>query len=136
MMVVQPMVTFFMGQSWYAIQSLAVLPIIYGLTFIFRAIGLSYLEVVIALLGGRREHFGQIRNVGALVALGSAAALVGIAFTPLAFIWFRDISGLTLELTGFALTPIQILAVLPALSVVLALQPGLLVHAHRTRPIT
>ena len=87
MMVVQPMVTFFMGQSRYAIQSLAVLPIIYGLTFIFRAIGLSYLEVVIALLGDRREHFGQIRNVGALVALGSAAALVGIAFTPLAFIW-------------------------------------------------
>ena len=135
-MAVQPMVTFFMGQSRYALQSLAVLPVIHGLTFIFRAIGLSYLEVVIALLGDRREHFSQIRNFGAMVALGSVAALASIAFTPLAFVWFRDISGLTLELTGFALTPVQILAVLPALSVVSALQRGLLVHAHRTRPIT
>ena len=135
-MAVQPMVTFFMGQSRYALQSLAVLPVIHGLTFIFRAIGLSYLEVVIALLGGRREYFIQIRNVAAMVALCAAAALGSIAFTPLAFVWFRDISGLTSTLTDFALTPVQILAVLPALSVVLALQRGLLVHAHRTRAIT
>ena len=40
-MAVQPMVTFFMfmGQSRYALESLAVLPIVHGLTFIFRAIG-------------------------------------------------------------------------------------------------
>lgn len=38
-MAVQPMVTFFMGQSRYALESLAVLPVVHGLTFIFRAIG-------------------------------------------------------------------------------------------------
>ena len=133
---VQPMVTFFMGQSRYALESLAVLPVIWGLTFIFRAIGLSYLEVVIALLGDRREHFAQIRNFAAVVALGAVVGLAGIAFTPLALVWFRDISSLSAELTALALPPIQILAVFPALSVLLSLQRGTLVHAHRTPPIT
>lgn len=48
-----------MGQARFPLESLAVVPIIHGLTFIFRAGGLSYLEVVIALLGPRREHFAQ-----------------------------------------------------------------------------
>ena len=130
---VQPMATFFIGQSRHALESLAVLPVIYGLTFIFRAIGLSYLEVVIALLGDRREHFTQIRN---FAAVGAVAGLASIAFTPLALVWFRDISSLTAELTTLALPPTRILAVFPALSVLLSLQRGTLVHARRTPPIT
>ena len=35
----QPTVTFFMGQSRYALESLAVLPVIQGLSFVFRAAG-------------------------------------------------------------------------------------------------
>ena len=53
------MVTFFMGQSRHAIESLAVLPVILGLTFVFRSIGLSYLEAVIALIGPRHEHLAS-----------------------------------------------------------------------------
>ena len=135
-MAVQPMVTFFMGQSRLAIESLAVLPVIHGLTFVFRAIGLSYMEVVIALAGDHRQHVTQIRNFAAVLALGSAGGLAAIALTPLAHVWFRDISGLTPELTRVALTPIRILAVFPAMSVALAVERGLLVHAHRTASIT
>ncbi len=132
----QPTVTFFMGQSRYALESLAVLPVIHGLTFIFRSLGLSYLEVVIALIGRHREHYPMIRNFALALALGAAAGLGLIAFTPLAVVWFRDISGLSDELTEFALTPTRILAVLPAFSVLLACQRGLLVHARRSASAT
>ena len=135
-MAVQPMVTFFMGQSRYALESLAVLPVVHGLTFVFRAIGLSYLEVVVALLGERRERVTAIFTFGALIGLGAVTGLGLIAFTSLGLFWFRDISGLTPELAEIALPPVRILAVFPALSVLLAMQWGLLVHAHRTRPIT
>ena len=135
-MAVQPMVTFFMGQSRYALESLAVLPVVHGLTFIFRAIGLSYLEVVVALLGDRREQVTAIFTFGVCVGLGAVTGLGLIAFTPMASVWFRDISGLTPELAAIALPPVRILAVFPGLSVLLAMQRGLLVHAHWTRPIT
>ena len=133
---VQPLVTFFMGQSRFALESLAVLPVIHGLTFVFRAIGLSYLEVVIALAGDRREHFRSIRNFAVMLALAVAGGLMTITYTPLAFAWFHNVSGLTLELSTFALLPLRILAVFPALSVALAVERALLVHAHRTTPIT
>ena len=133
---IQPIVTFFMGQSRFGLESLAVLPVIHGLTFIFRAIGLSYLEVAIALLGKRREHFAKLRNFAYLLAVVSTAGLAAIAFTPLAGVWFYTISGLTLTLTDFARLPIQILAIFPTLSVGLHFMRAVLVHAHRTRPIT
>ena len=125
-----------MGQSRYALESLAVLPVVHGLTFIFRAIGLSYLEVVVALLGDRREQITAISTFGVCIGLGAVTGLGLIAFTPMALVWFRDISGLTLDLAAIALPPVRILTVFPALSVLLAMQRGLLVHAHRTRPIT
>ena len=132
----QPIVTFFMGQARFPLESLAVLPVIHGLTFIFRAVGLSYLEVVIALLGPRREHFRQLRNFAGLLAVAATAGLSAIALTPLAHVWFHTISGLSLDLTRFALLPVGILAFFPALSVALHLQRGVLVHAHHTHPTT
>ena len=133
---VQPLVTFFMGQSRHALESLAVLPVVHGVTFIFRAIGLSYLEVVVALLSDQRQHYRQIRNFGCALAVCAVAGLSSIAFTPVARVWLQDISGLTSELVTYALPPIQILAVFPALSVLLSVQRGTLVHARRTPPIT
>jgi hypothetical protein len=132
----QPTVTFFMGQSRYALESLAVLPVIHGLTFIFRSVGLSYLEVVITLIGCNREHYPMIRNFALVLGFCASAGLGLIAFTPLAVIWFRDISGLSSELTAFALTPTRILVVLPAFSVLLAFQRGLLVRAQRNASAT
>ena len=131
-----PTVTFFMGQSRGALESLAVLPVVHGLTFIFRSLGLSYLEVVIALLGPKREHFAMIRAFAVGLGLVAAGSLILIAFTPLAFVWFREVSGLSDELTRFATMPARILAVMPALSVLLALERGLLIHARRNTPIT
>lgn len=133
---VQPLVTFFMGQSRFPLESLAVLPVIHGLTFIFRALGLSYLEVAITLLGPRREQVVPICSFAALLALVATAGLVTIAYTPLAVVWFHDIAGLSVELTSFALLPTRILAVFPVLSVAMHLQRAILVHAKRTRPIT
>ena len=130
----QPLVTFFMGQARFPLESLAVLPVIHGLTFIFRAVGLSYLEAVIALLGPHREHFPRLRNFAVLLAATATAGLSAIALTPLANIWFHSISGLSRELAQFALLPTAILAVFPALSVALHLQRGVLVHAHHPRP--
>ena len=132
----QPTVTFFMGQSRFALESLAVLPVIHGLTFFFRSLGLSYLEVVIALLGRDREHYRRIRNFAVALGIGASAGLGLIAFTPLAAGWYGTVSGLSDELTLFALAPTRILVLLPAFSVLLAFQRGLLVHAGRNAPAT
>ena len=133
---VQPAVTFFVGQSRYALESLAVLPVIHGLTFLFRALGLSYQEVGIALFGDRWEQYRPIRNFGWTLAAFAAGGLGLIVFTPLAAVWFEGVSGLSPELAAFALLPAQILALLPAGSVWICFQRAVLVHARQTAPIT
>ena len=47
-LVTVPLVTFFLGKGRLPLESLAVMPVLCALTFIFRALGLSFMEVVIA----------------------------------------------------------------------------------------
>lgn len=133
---VHPMVTFFMGQSRMPIESLAVLPVLSSLVFLFRSIGLSFQEVGIALLGENNEHFEKLRNFALFLGIAVVIALSLITFTPLSYIWFYKVSGLSLELTHFARLPAQILCLLPGLTVLISFQRALLVKNEKTTPIT
>jgi hypothetical protein len=92
---VQPVVIFFIGQSRMAIESLAVLPVVTSFVFIFRALGLSYQEVVIALMGEEKKNFIPLRNFAYSLGAVLTIVLALVAFTPLSDIWFRVVSGLS-----------------------------------------
>lgn len=133
---VHPIVTFFMGHARMSLESLAVLPVINALVFIFRSIGLSYQEVIIALMGENFKNFkpllGFAYKLGALVFI----VLGLIAFTPLYKIWFHNISGLSVELTEFAHPALMIMSILPVLTIIISFQRSALVVAKHTQPIT
>jgi hypothetical protein len=131
-----PMVTFFIGHSRMALESLAVLPVINSLVFIFRAIGLSYQEVGIALLGKKSENFRVVRDFAAILAFSVVSLLGIIAFSPLADFWFGSISGLSAELTRFAIIPLQIMVIMPGLSVLLSFQRAILIIVRKTSALT
>jgi hypothetical protein len=133
---IHPMVTFFMGQSRMPIESLAVLPVISSLVFLFRSLGLSYQEVGIALMGENNKNFKMLRNFAIYLGIAVGLALSLITFTPLSHIWFHKVSGLSLELTRFAHLPAQILTIFPALTLLISFQRSLLVRNERTTPIT
>ena len=133
---VHPMLTFFMGRALFPVESLAVFPVVHALSFVFRALGLSYQEVAIALLGRNNEHFDELARFAIGLSVATSAALAVIAFTPLAGVWFVTISGLSPELAEFAIVPARILAPFPALSVLLSFQRAILVQGRYTRPIT
>ena len=133
---VHPFVTFFLGKSRFAIESLAVLPVINSLVFLFRSMGLSYQEVVIALIGHKGRDYIPLRNFAIVLGVVTVAGLGLITFTPMAGIWFRHISGLSLELAQFAFLPAQLLTLLPALTVLISFQRSMLVSSAFTSPIT
>ncbi len=133
---VYPLVTFFIGQSRMPLESLAVLPVINSLVFIFRSTGLSFQEVGIALLGEKGENYSALKNFASKLALFSAGTLIIIAVTPLAKLWFHNVSGLSEELTDFAIVPLIIISLMPALSVFLSFIRAILVARKSTAPIT
>ncbi len=132
---VQPMLTFFMGRAPSPIESLAVYPVVHALSFIFRAMGLSYQEVAIALMGDRFEHVRPLAVFAVLLGLASSMGLGMVGLTPLAIVWFETVSGLTTELAQFAIPATIILVPLPALSVLMSFQRAILVVGRHTRPI-
>jgi len=133
---VHPMLTFFMGRAESPVQSLAVFPVVHALSFVFRAIGLSYQDASIALLGDRHEHFPELRRFGMGLGIVTTVMLALVVFTPLADVWFITISGLTPELAAVAILPARIIVLLPGLSVLLSFQRGILVKGRRTKAIT
>jgi Na+-driven multidrug efflux pump len=133
---VQPLVIFFVGQSRMAVESLAVLPVVTSFVFVFRALGLSYQEVIIALIGEEKEGFKLLFKFALLLA-GILVSVLGMfAFTPLADFWFKTVSGLSISLADFAKLPLMIMFFFPALTVFISIQRGVLVFAKNTKPIT
>ncbi len=135
-LVIQPALTFFMGQSRFALESLAVWPVVNSFIFIFRSMGLSYQEVAIALMGKREENYHRLKRFSQMIAAGASGILLVIAFTPLLLVWLQDISGLKPELASFAYLPVQILILMPAMSVWLSWQRAILVNRRHTSPVT
>lgn len=133
---IQPIVTFFMAYAKAPIESLAVLPVINSLVFIFRAPGLAFQEVAIALLGEKNEGYRSLSKFALILGFGVILLLGLIAWTPLSFLWYRYVSGLSIELARFSVLPTQILAIMPGLTLLIAFQRALLVHAKTTRPVT
>lgn len=133
---VHPMMAFFMGKSRLPIESLAVLPVVNSLTFVFRSAGLSFQEAAIALLKKGGEGYRSLRSFAWVLGIAASGLLAVIAFSPAVTWWFHGVSGLSLELAGLAVLPIRIFAVIPALEVLLAFQRARLVVGQCTHPIT
>jgi hypothetical protein len=133
---VHPLVAFFVGHSLMALESLAVLPVINSLVFIFRAMGLSYQEVAITLIGKKGEFYSTVRDFALILGFAVVLILGLIAFTPLAVFWFGTVSGLSIDLVKFSILPLQIMVVMPGLSVMLSFQRAIQVSSRETSHLT
>ncbi len=135
-LVIQPALTFFMGQAAFALESLAVWPVVNSFVFIFRSFGLSFQEVAISLFGNEDQYYRMIRRFARVLAVTVSGILMIISFSPLLMFWLTSVGGLHPDLAQFARVPIQILSLMPALSVMLSFQRAVLVHHQQTSPIT
>ena len=118
-----------------ALESLAAWPVVTGLTFLLRSFGISYNEVVVALLD-RPYSSPNLRRFTAVLGGLTTGALLIVAVTPVATFWFKSVSGLAPHLVALARTSLWFALPLPALSVLQSWYQGVILHSRRTRGIT
>lgn len=123
------------GRMPRTLDSLAAWPVLNGLVFFFRSIGIAFNEVVVALLG-RPGARAALRRFAFLLGIGTSAALLVIAATPLAALYFTRLSALSPPLADLARTAVWLVLPLPALSVLQSWYQGNILHGGRTRSIT
>ncbi len=132
----QPLIILLIGHSYLALESLAVLPVINSLIFIFRSIGLSFQEAGIALFGKNKEGYLPLKSFATKLAFFNFGVLALIAFTPMADFWYGTVSGLTPLLASLSVLPTQILVAVPVLSVLISFQRSIQVVYRNTSPIS
>jgi hypothetical protein len=134
-LLVQPIGSAALSRMPLALQSLAVWPVVSGLIFMLRSLGIAYNEVVVALLDEPRSARSLFR-FALLLAAATTGLQLAIVATPLAGVWFRQISGLTPALATLAVAGTWIALPMPILSVFQSWFQGAMLHDRRTRGIT
>jgi hypothetical protein len=115
--------------------SLAVWPVVTGLIFMLRSPGIAFNEVVVALLDEPNSST-SLRRFTAWLSAVTTLLLLLVAATPLAHLWFEQVSALAPPLAELARLGIWIALPLPALSVLQSWFQGAILHGRRTRGIT
>ncbi|MCH2134722.1 MAG: hypothetical protein MK116_13345 [Phycisphaerales bacterium] len=131
----QPVASAGMTRMPEAVASLAVWAPLGGLTFLFRSTGIAYNEVVIRLADSPGS-IRALRRFAWIAGLSFSGVFVLLAVTPLAKVWFREIVALDEPLAQLGVSALWIAAPVPILTFLQSLYQGILVNAHRTRPIT
>jgi hypothetical protein len=132
----QPMITFFVGRGRLPVESLAVIPVLNSFGFIFRCSALSYQEVAIALGRDGGRAIAALRRFATGLGGVTTIAMAAVVLTPLAGLWFRDVSNLGESLLALAIPAALLLVPTPALSTVISWRHGRLVTGRATRIIT
>jgi hypothetical protein len=118
-----------------SLDSLAVWPVITGIVFMLRSMGIAYNEVVVALLD-ERGSYASLKRFAGFLSIATTSLLVLAVVTPLSWFWFAGVSGLSPDLALIAKCGLWLALPLPALSVLQSWYQGAMLHGQRTRGIT
>jgi hypothetical protein len=130
----QPLASAGVARMPETLHSLAVLPVVVGLLFMFQAAGLALAEVVIA--GLERGRGPALWRFTWMLTVGIALLVSLMALTPLATLWFGNISGLEPELCELARGSLVLGVPIVIARVLASWYSGVLVHARHTRAIS
>lgn len=134
-LLVQPVGSAAMSRLPGALESLAVWPVVTGLSFLLRSPGFAYNEVVVVLLD-EPGAAARLRRFARLLSLASTGALLVVLLPVASGLWFEGLVGLPPSLAILAQRSLWIALPLPAFSVLESWYQGLIVDSRQTRGIT
>jgi len=134
-LMVQPVGSAAMSRLPAALASLAVWPVVTGISFLLRSPGFAYNEVVVALVD-EPDAARRLRRFALMPAVAATGCLVLLLLPPVARFWFEGVVGLRPELALLAQRSLYLALPLPAFAVIQSLYQGLIVDSRKTRGIT
>ena len=129
-----PLAAAAMSRMPLTIASLAAWPAVSGLVFMLRSAGFGYNEVVVSMLD-RRHAIDALTRFGWILGAATSSILLAIAITPLGEVWFERVAALREDIVPIAHLALVFAVVLPALSAMISLYQGTIVHSHRTHGV-
>jgi hypothetical protein len=117
-----------------ALESLAVWPVISGLTFMLRSLGIAFNEVVVTSLDEPLSTSSLWRFTKKL-AIGTTAFQLFMILTPLANFWFGRVLALPEDLATLAKFGFLLALPMPALAALQSWYQGSILYSRKTKGI-
>ncbi len=133
--IVQPLGSAAISRMPRPLESLAVWPVISGLVFLMRGMGIAFNEVVISLIGRKNSYFNLRKFTLGLVSISTLLIFL-FSSTSLSEMWFLNFSGLSPTLTNLAQTGMWFALLMPGLNVLQSWYQGTILDFGKTRAIT
>jgi hypothetical protein len=134
-LIIQPIGSAALSRMPSPLQSLAVWPILSGLVFMTRSVGLALNEVVVALLD-EADALRVFRRFAFALAAATTILLLLLLVTPAASFLFSVISGLSPSLSSLAEQALWFALPMPCFAVLQSLYQGVILHSGQTRGIS
>ncbi len=130
----QPLISSALSRMPRALDSLAVWPVLSGLLFIFRSVGVAYNEVVVILID-KPNSYSSLRNFVLVLVSLTTGLLFLITATPLSTVWFKYITALPASLIPLANTALWFSLLIPGANAFQSWYQGIILHSGKTRGI-
>jgi len=130
-----PIISAALSRMPLALESLAVWPVLGGLTLVFRSVGFAFQEVVIAL-SAQRDMILPLKYFAGGLAGCTTGLLLVMAASPLAGFWFDAVAALKPDLSQLAMNGLWIALWLPLFSPWQSFFNGILVQRGLTKCVT
>jgi len=134
MLLVQPLGSAALSRMPNPLDSLAVWPIVSGLIFMLRSMGVAYNEVVVARIDDAFSY-GSLRRFTLILTVFSTFLLIIFVATPIADWWLKDVSTLDADLVKLAKNGLWLGLLMPGLTTLQSWYQGIILHSRKTRAI-
>ena len=118
-----------------ALESLALWPVVTGVLFLVRSLGVSLNEVVVALLDHPHSYV-RLRRFTIGLSAATTVVLLLCLIPSLGMLYFQRITGLSGPLATVARYSLWLALPMPAMSVLQSWYQGMVLHSRHTRSIT
>jgi hypothetical protein len=130
----QPLISSALSRMPRALDSLAIWPVLSGLLFIFRSVGIAYNEVVVLLID-KPNSYSILRKYALILVSLTTGLLLLITATPLSTFWFKHITALPSSLIPLANTALWFSLLIPGANAFQSWYQGIILHSGKTRGI-
>lgn len=134
-LVIQPIGSAAISRLPQAIDSLAVWPVVTGIIFLMRGMGIAFNEVVVSLLDVPNAY-KKLKTFTWMLVISTTAIILILNITPLATLWLKRVSALSPSLTELAKNGLWLAILLPGLSALQSWYQGAILNLGNTRGIT
>ena len=128
----QPITSYVAIHAAYSLKSLAVLPFLNSFMFFFRALCLSFQEIILSLLGDQHENYDILKDFSLKLAAGLSLLFFILVHTPINFFMLQTVFGFSKDLSDFSLLPLKVMSLVPLFSVYICWRRSLFISLKKT----